>query len=415
MGCAASSHCSSPPADIEGISLTSERVEERPSSCDISTGHNMLRAASPSCSSSQSNVNLESIAGTKMAEFRCIRAAAPCEKRHVAQPFNKALSLSVKPTSDKGQPANLNTLPIELLLQISTYLPPSSRVSLTYVSRHSYRRLDYRMIDFAIEHIMLPRMYIGSRRRNQDEIYAEGAERLKLLCMLERDLLVRRPRVVCSGCFSTHDVSLFTPEELAKSGLKRLCVGRLGRMWICSKTSVNFDYLESPEFWRDIFKYHTCSGCVHQHRFFDSDLKVVWPLVQTWSGAEVPILKLREILSRLDIPLCPHIRSGNPVILRTLAPHCGRNKWKLPFERCSCGNCSGAYPCCSTCGMKVKFDVSLPCGYQRQWLVMEIRRGRNYYTSATDPNWIVQTVLPEASPCFQDDEVLPSGAFDQAT
>lgn len=262
MGSAVSSHCSSPPADIEGSSLTRERVEERPSSCDISTGHNMLPAASPSCSSSQSNVNLEPIADTRMVEFRCIRAAAPCEKRHVAQPFNKALSLSVKPTFDKGQPANLNTLPIEPLLQISTYLPPSSRVSLTYVSRYSYRCLDYQKANFAIEHIMLPRMYLGSQIRYQDEIYAEGvarSERLKLLCMLERDLLVRRPRVVCSGCFSTHDVSLFTPGELAKSGLKRLCVGRLGRMWICSKTSVSFDQMEAPEFWRDILNYHICS------------------------------------------------------------------------------------------------------------------------------------------------------------
>ena len=342
-----------------------------------------------------------------MVEFRCIRAAAPCEKRHVAQLFNKALSLSVKPTSDKGQPANLNTLPIELLLQISTYLPPSSRVSLTYVSRYSYHRLDYQKVDFAIEHIMMPRIFIGSRISDQDEIYAEDvarSERLKLLCMLERDLLIRRPRVVCSGCFSTHDVSLFTPEELAKSGLKRLCVGRLGRMWICSKTSVSFDQMEGPKYWRDILNYHTCSGCVHQHHFFDKGLTVVWPLVQTWSGAEVSILMLREILSRLDVPLCPHIRSGDPVILCTLAPDCGRNTWKLPFDRCSCGNCSGAYLCCSTCGTRVKFDVSVPRGYQRRWLMMEIKRGHSYYMSATDPDWIVQTVLPEASPRFQDDE-----------
>ena len=362
-------------------------------------------AASPICSSTQADIEWEPIAGERTVESRGARAAAHCKNSNVSQPFDDSISLRINPSSDNRQPANLDALPIELLLQVSLYLPPSSRVSLHYVSRYLYDRLGYRMADFATGHAMSPRMLSnGTRRSDNEAACAERtrrAQKLQLLCMLERDLLIRKPRVVCSGCFSTHDISLFTPGELAKSGFGRVCVGRVGRMWICPKTAIRFDQLEVHDFWRERYRVHKCSTCVHQHIFSASGFKIIWPLIQASSGAEVPILQLKQTLRRLDIQICPHFRSGNPVIFDSLAPKCRKNRWKSPFERCSCGNCFGAKPYCSICGMRVNFNVSLPHGYQRRMLVMEIERGRAFYKSATDPNWIAQTVSPEALPSLR--------------
>ena len=111
------------------------------------------------------------------------------------------------------------------------------------------------MADFVTGHAMEPRMLSNRARRSDNEAArAERtgrAQRLQLLCMLERDLLIRKPRVVCSGWFSTYDISLFTPVELAKSGFGLECVGRLGQMWICPKTTIHFDQSEAHNFWRE--------------------------------------------------------------------------------------------------------------------------------------------------------------------
>ena len=352
-------------------------------------------AASPICSSTQADIEWQPIAGERTVESR---ATAHCTIPNVAQPFDDSISPMINPSSDNRQPANLDTLPIELLLQVSL-------LSLHYVSRYLYRRLGYRMADFATAHAMSPRMLSNRARRSDNEASCAErtgrAQKLQLLCMLERDLLIRKPRVVCSGCFSTHDISLFTPGELAKSGFGRVCVGRVGRMWICPKTATRFDQLEAHDFWRERYTVHKCSTYVHQHIFSATKFTIIWPLIQASSGAEVPMLQLKQTLRRLDIQIYPHFRSGNPVVFRSRSPKRGKNRWKSPFERCSCGKCFGAKPCCSICGMRVNFNVSLPHGHQRRMLVMEIERGRAFYKSATDPNWVAQTVSPEALPSLR--------------
>ena len=268
-----------------------------------------------------------------------------------------------EPVVGESKAANLDALPLELLLQIAMYLPKSSQVSLHYVTRS------------------------GARRSDNGVARATRAERLQLLCMLERHLLIRKPRVVCGGCFSTHDISFFT-EELAKGGFGRECVGRVGRLLICPETLISFAQLEAYDFWRGYYTVEKCSTYVHLYVLSAIGVKITWSLIQTSYGLAVSITPLTKLLEQLDVPICLHTRSGNPLVLRSLSPICGKNKWKTPFERRSCGHCFGATPRCSICGMKVVFDISLPHGNRRRILVMEIKRETARYERSIGPRSI---------------------------
>jgi hypothetical protein len=99
----------------------------------------------------------------------------------------------------------LQTLPREILLNIQSHLPPSSKVLLNYVSRHFYRSIDYNMDDFFHKHKYPKYKGLGLMSKEQtSEARKNKPQRLELLCLLERDHLIHQSRAVCSVCCAIH-------------------------------------------------------------------------------------------------------------------------------------------------------------------------------------------------------------------
>ena len=113
--------------------------------------------------------------------------------------------------------SGLQTLPREILLNIQSHLPPSSKVLLNYVSHHFYRSIDYNMDDFHREHEYPKYTEFGWTQEQAGEAGKRQPQRLELLCLLERDHLIRQSRAVCSVCGALHGVLFFPVTELQKN------------------------------------------------------------------------------------------------------------------------------------------------------------------------------------------------------
>ena len=137
----------------------------------------------------------------------------------------------------------LQTLPTEILLHIQSHLPPSSKVLLNHVHRRFYRSLDYSMEDFVSEYAQPRIRSIFLDPSERDAAHSKLSELSKLLCMLDRDHLIRKSRAVCGVCCSVHQTSLFSTTELQKDSTIRQCLGREGRLWVCPHTVLSYDDL----------------------------------------------------------------------------------------------------------------------------------------------------------------------------
>lgn len=149
--------------------------------------------------------------------------------------------------NNSGDRIGLPDCPIEIILIIAQYLPPSSLLSLSYTCARFRSKMGV-----SIEHSLgkkegfaqvprnavrdrLPKlkMLAGGASRWESPTMEQNiyhSERLKLLCMLDRDQKVPPHKAVCSGCADTHDRSLFSSESLAQSSRDRRCLGSAGRI-----------------------------------------------------------------------------------------------------------------------------------------------------------------------------------------
>ncbi|KAL2045178.1 hypothetical protein N7G274_002259 [Stereocaulon virgatum] len=123
--------------------------------------------------------------------------------------------------------SGLQTLPREILLNLQNHLPPSSKVLLNYVSHHFYRSFDYNMDNFFREHGYPKYKGCGWSAEQASEARKNRPQRLELLCLLERDHLIRQSRAVCSVCCAIHKDFFFQGTELQKDCTLRRCLGHM--------------------------------------------------------------------------------------------------------------------------------------------------------------------------------------------
>ena len=114
----------------------------------------------------------------------------------------------------------ISKFPTEILVQICTYLPPSSLLSL-----HESCSRFANLIPTSPK-----RLYSQSQPYNREETYSP--EWLFFLAMLERDRRLH-DNLVCSKCNQTHDRTRFSSHERQKSPLERSCLGFHDQMWVC--------------------------------------------------------------------------------------------------------------------------------------------------------------------------------------
>lgn len=338
---------------------------------------------------------------------------------------NLALVRMTKVSDLEPTQAGLPDLPTEIILNIGRYLPSSSLLSLSYTCRV----IRYKM-GVSIEHSLgkrdikaqLPRSTFCTNLPSSVGITGRDlkpslptvvpnvhhSERLKLLCMLDRDGKLPPSKAVCSGCADTHDQSLFSRESLAQPSHERQCLGSAGRVWICPHWILDHNLVSTSE---RPSGSHMCGKrwvCVIAVRDKFPDPTVIWPITVLGCKNDAPSKKLvNDILARTDMSVCKHLRFADAFISRLYSPDCTK-LWAAHFDPfCRCSMCvrhtRSPNPAghlhgirggkCRSCGTKVHFSIH-PDINGRETLHLVVRRNVSGFRGCTDPAWIARVNDP---------------------
>lgn len=131
-------------------------------------------------------------------------------------PFTMSLNLP-PPTP------NLQYLPAEVVDEIAKYMSPLSKLSLRYTC-HRFRRY------FPITIQSMQKQVVSTKRNSYNE---KRNQWYNFLRMLERDK--RISQLVCSACYQTHHISLFS--EFSQQTSPRFCLASMDQPWICPHSS----------------------------------------------------------------------------------------------------------------------------------------------------------------------------------
>ena len=133
----------------------------------------------------------------------------------------------------------LISLPTEIILDLASYLPPSSYMSLSY----SCRRIRIKM-GASITNLLgdtAPICQSSASALSAEVRNIRFLERWELLCVLFRDGKPPTSKGFCRGCMQVHNGSEFPNKRLAQLVEMRRCLVTAGLVWICHVKSSSMD------------------------------------------------------------------------------------------------------------------------------------------------------------------------------
>ena len=321
----------------------------------------------------------------------------------------------------------LPDLCVDILLMVAVYLPPSSQMSLGYSCSKIRDKLDFSTKSLLGERYklaQLPRSALRSRLPRLiflPGVYAKWclptmaqnvhhAERLNLLCMLDRDGKIPPSKAVCSGCADTHDRSLFSSESLAQSSSERRCLGSAGRIWVCPHWIFDHNLVTTSS---KLGGSHACGKkrvavVTVDHAFTDTEPTIMWPIAVLRGSGEAPSKKLVEgILARTDLRVCKHLNFSDNFVSSLYNPDC-KKLWTHENDPiCPCPVCtrqpqpataaesldSFSGGTCESCGTNLCFTIRANRDGEKE-LKLVIRRKILRFQGCTDWAWIEQVDAP---------------------
>ncbi len=212
----------------------------------------------------------------------------------------------------------LYRIPPEILLLITDYSSESGRMALARAGRRLY-------------HVLGP----GDKSASRDELKTFKAMILRddfdRKCQAERALQRPTRKILCSSCLKSHSKSAFTKAQICQPPESRVCVAGESKLVLCKHHTFTFsevkrlpddfvcaDCRRDPSlmhYSRLGYAFRTETSCISTSRGFVS--QSCFPLIE--NSRDWSMDGLREALVDLDVMMCPHFRSGDPVILRNFA------------------------------------------------------------------------------------------------
>ena len=332
------------------------------------------------------------------------------------------------------QRIGLPSLPPEIIHIITRYLPPSGLMSLSYSCRvirdKSNASIEHslgtkiktaQLSPFALGDNLPPRRSRDRRGRTQSRpttvrnIY--HTERLKLLCMLDRDQSIPPSKAVCSNCADTHDRSLFSDVSLAQSSCERLCIGSAGHVWICPHWIFDYNLVNIS---KNPLGNHSCgirNVCMSALKVQTTQPTVMWPIFLLDGKHETPSRELvANFLAQTEAIVCKHLHFSDEFLLNLYSPDC--KKLRAVLSICQCSTCvwqlsqpnlagqlsppnaRGSLSLrfltggkCDFCGTAVCFRIFEESDGREMLYLVVHRRIRNFQ-GCTDRAWIDQVTDP---------------------
>ena len=335
----------SPPID-QRDTPTYETLKTCENAVDISPQSNKITTSSQHGELPIFSPPMEKI--TRMSSYNECGSTGSCED----------LGISSIRTTEQAKMAphriSLPSLPTEIVLNVTQYLPSSGLMSLSYSCRTIRTKINAsieyslgtknkiaQLSSFALGDNLPPRMF-GSRtvRTQTPPVTVRSpyhTERLKLLCMLDRDQTISPSKAVCSSCADTHDRSKFSGLSLAQPPCDRRCIGSTGCVWICPHWIFDYNMVNMSNNAEGI---HFCGNwyvIVSARRVETTQPLIIWPFVRVGKH-ETPSEKVvADFLTQTDVNLCKHLHLSDMTLSHVYSPDC--KKMRAVVSNCQCPTC----------------------------------------------------------------------------
>ena len=319
---------------------------------------------------------------------------------------------------------SLPSLPTELILNVTQYLPSSGLMSLSYSCRTIRTKINAsieyslgtkkkiaQLSPFALGDNIPPRMFGNIRGRTQTPPATVRSpyqtERLKLLCMLDRDQIISPSKAVCSNCADTHDRLKFSEPSLAQSSCDRRCIGSAGYVWICPHWIFDYNMVNMSN---NPKGEHDCGNgyvIMYASRVETTQPNIIWPFVLARKHETPSKEYVANFLAQTDVNLCKHLRLSDMTLLQLYSPDC--KKLRAVVSNCQCPTCvwqrshsnlagqlSPPFPTggkCDFCGVAVCFKI-YEGRREQELLCLLVRRRIPSFQGCTDRAWIDQVTDP---------------------
>ena len=301
----------------------------------------------------------------------------------------------------------LPRLPTEIILDLVSYLPPSSYMSLSYSCQTICTKMGA-----SITHILgdtAPMRQSSASALSTEVRNTRFLERWELLCMLNRDGKLPLSKAFCGGCEQAHNCSEFGrkwPAELAK---ERHCSSTAGLVWICPRQILEYgqatiSMARARHECESTASYIGGTSCSHIVGYGGYDMYIThWPVMRVAPSCVPSSEEVIETLGPLNAPVCPHLRLNDAHVASAYSPDLPL-RWGYrggTAKDCQGDNCLPRLAVvCNLCSTEILFGIQDQYhGPETQYITTEtlnitIVRRFTKVQSCTDRVWIRHAADP---------------------
>ena len=274
------------------------------------------------------------------------------------QEKSSEVSIIHQELSAESSPKTLPALPTELILSVAEYLPLSGYMSLSYSCPTIRNKMG---ASFA--HVIGKISTLSIESKN-----IRSVERWDLRRMLQRDGEMDVLAAFNGGREATYGSSPASVRWVARLSPKYRSSADAGLMWVCPGRILDFDKATTTGARKSIVCEDTSpweGGVQCYYRTSNNAYITFWPIMRVPSNHMPSNGEVKEALSTLNAPVCPHLRLNDPCIARACVEDClglGCTYTGENFDQvCQCRKCSVApYPLivtCNFCGTQILLAI----------------------------------------------------------
>lgn len=295
-------------------------------------------------------------------------------------------------------------LPTEIILDLASYLPPSSYMSLSYSCRTIRTKMGA-----SITHLLgdtAPMCQSSASALSAEMRNIRFLERWELLCMLDRDGKPPLSMTFCGGCEQAHNCSEFSQKWLAQLVNERRCLGTARLVWICPRQILEYGQatisMAGDRHECDSIASYiggtTCGRLAGYGAYITYFTR--WPIMRVVPNCVPSSEEVKETLGPLNAPVCPHLRLNDARVASAYSQDGQLRRWRKygrdTAKDCQRDNCLSEPPLaviCNFCSTQIQFQIR-EVSYGPETLYITIVRNFTKIRSCTDRAWICHVADP---------------------
>ncbi|KAI4167810.1 MAG: hypothetical protein LQ346_009069 [Caloplaca aetnensis] len=279
--------------------------------------------------------------------------------------------------------AKLQLLPAELYLHLTTFLPNSSIVALSYTCGQFLRWSP----------VVVENLFDRFHSASETSSRLDDQERFKRTIKAGPHWAITRGPLslmlrgyqrerFCHSCHTAHSLSEFSITALRDP--RSVCIRSEGRLWVCPSVSWTFDQtiaVNRSAGHPDHEAFQHC-GCRHHFTRLHTDTTttslvlayLVTDFARPGNVTNADRLEfIRAALKSTHLRICPHLSISDRPVRRRFASDCKRT-FEMTADQCGCRVCSGRMfgddeVACPVCFTKVQFRRKVANGTTYLYLV----------------------------------------------